>query len=516
MRQAVGIYRSVFAALGHPSLVGVFVIAMLSLGALLVSVGTVIGLISFRDVGYPDSATLLRIDDLFRSGHLYPDINKPPYLVTMYGPLTYVLLGIPYTVAQAAGLDPQLLVRLGVVGAVCVCLLLVFSTSWQMHRSRPVAWLCILFAVSTTPLAQWTTQIRGDFLAVGCSLASIYLLMSPNRNLRVLGSSIFAGIAILIKSTFISAPVAIVLWCLYKRQYREGALWVAVFACLTVGGYAIALWREPLMLDHLMALRHPVLEYRGALELLWVALSQPVVPFAALGFFLIVKNRATGSLLFALYWLTSWAVAIITIVHVGANINYFWEPLLSSAVLAGAGLYDLCRKDRRVPVVITWFLLLLLVRAFSPTLKSDIYYLRISYATLVDYKARKAGWDGLEAIVTGRRFLSTIPDLATHASPPEVMDPYLNASLALGGTWSFAPIVAKLDTSAYDFVAIESGQASGVPVYRGLEIWSEEMWSALKRSYTPSCVFDGIAFWLPKRDPTQFLSDLAAIGCKPS
>jgi hypothetical protein len=182
----------------------------------------------------------------------------------MYGPFTYVLLGVPYAVAQAAGLDPQLAVRLGVVGAMCFCLLLVFFTSWQMHRSRPVAWLCILFAVSTTPLAQWTTLVRGDFLAVGCSLTSIYLLMSPNRSLRVLGSSVFARIAVLIKSTFFSAPVAIVLWYLYKRQYREGAFRVAVFACLIIGGYTIALWREPLMLDHLMALRHPVLEYRGA------------------------------------------------------------------------------------------------------------------------------------------------------------------------------------------------------------------------------------------------------------
>jgi len=516
MRQAVGIYRSVVAALGHPSLVGVFVIAMLSLGALSVFVGTAVGLISFRDVGYPDSATLFRIDGLFRSGHLYPDINKPPYLITIYGPLTYVLLGVPYTIARAAGLDPQLLVRLGVVGAMCVCLLLVFSTSRRMHPSRAVAWLCILFAVSSTPFAQWTTQIRGDFLAVGCSLASIYLLMSSNRNLRVLGSPVLAGIAVLIKSTFLSAPVAIVLWCLYKRQYREGALWVAVFACLIIGGYAIALWREPLMLDHLMALRHPVAEYRGALELLWVALSQPVVPFAALGFFLIFKNQATGSFLFALYWLTSWAVAIGTIPYVGANINYFWEPLLSSAVLAGVGLYDLCRKDRRAPVIVTWFLLLLLVRAFSPTLKNDIYNLRMSYANLVDYKAREARWDGLVAVVTGRRFLSSIPDLATHAASPEMMDPYLNAVLVLGGTWSFAPIVSKLDTGVYDFVAIGTGQASGVPVYRGVEIWSEETWSALKRSYTPSCVIDGIAFWLPKRDPSQFLSDLNAIGCKPS
>src|SRR5262245_59421222 len=105
-------------ALWHRSLTGSVVVLLLA-GALSTAVGTAVGLASFRDVGYPDSATLLRVGDFIHSGKIYPDIDRPPYLVTLYGPLSYVLLGVPYALAEAAGIPPRVMVRLGVVGALC-------------------------------------------------------------------------------------------------------------------------------------------------------------------------------------------------------------------------------------------------------------------------------------------------------------------------------------------------------------------------------------------------------------
>src|SRR5215217_6533640 len=70
-------------------------------GALCTAVGTVQGLANFRDVGYPDSATLLRVAEVVRTGSIYPDPDRPPYLVSIYGPLTYALLAFPYAIADA-------------------------------------------------------------------------------------------------------------------------------------------------------------------------------------------------------------------------------------------------------------------------------------------------------------------------------------------------------------------------------------------------------------------------------
>ena len=96
------------------------------------SVKTTLSLLSFRDVNYPDSATLLRIEGLIHSGRLYPPLDRPPYLVTLYGPLTYFLLGIPCWIAEAIGVTPAIAVRAGVVMAVATCFFLLFSNSFKL------------------------------------------------------------------------------------------------------------------------------------------------------------------------------------------------------------------------------------------------------------------------------------------------------------------------------------------------------------------------------------------------
>src|SRR5262245_19329309 len=53
-----------------PLLTGSVVVLLLA-GTFCVVVGTILGLQHFRDVGYPDSATLLRVRQYVHSGHLY-------------------------------------------------------------------------------------------------------------------------------------------------------------------------------------------------------------------------------------------------------------------------------------------------------------------------------------------------------------------------------------------------------------------------------------------------------------
>lgn len=363
------------------------VVVLLLAGASSIAVGTALGLANFRDVGYPDSSTLLRIGQFIRSGYIYPDSDRPPYLVTIYGPLTYVLLAVPYRLAQAAGIAPQVLVRIGILVALCLCVLLIFLIGRRLYGSRPNAWLCALFAVSALPLASWTTQIRGDFLALALSLLSFYWFLLANGRRPLIGAAICAGIALLVKQTFFAVPIAIVGWLVYRRRYKEAVFWATGVALTVVGGYAIVWWREPLMLKHIAALRHPVLEYREALLILRKAMFQPAVPLAAIGGFLALRKRAPEQLLFLMYCIAAWLVAILTIPKAGGNINYFWEPLMASAVLAEPGLRELQRKANRTLILITAMLFVL------PMLRQEFRYLRTSYSDVNAYQDRKAKWD---------------------------------------------------------------------------------------------------------------------------
>jgi hypothetical protein len=502
-------------ALRLRALLGGSVVALLLSGALCIAVGTALGLANFRDVAYPDSATLLRISEVIRLGRIYPDCDRPPYLVTLYGPLTYVLLAIPYRLAQAAGITPQVLVRLGIVGALCLCVLLTFMISRRLYSSRPMAWLCVLFAVSALPMAPFTTQIRGDFLALAFSLLSLYWFLLTNGRPWAIGAAICAGISLLIKQTFFAVPIAIVSWLIYRRRYKDAFLWSTGLALTVLGGYAIAWWREPLMLKHIAALRHPVLEYRVALLILWHAVSQPVAPFAVIGGFLALSKRTPERLLHLIYCIVAWLVASLTITQVGGSINYFWEPLVASVVLAGPGLCELQRKANRTPILVAAMLFVLLLRAFVPTLRGELAYLRASYANVADYQLRKTKWESFVSTVSGRRLLSIFPDVTVLSTTPEIPDPFLNAVLELRGRWNSGPVVAEINAGVYDLIVIgkgESGAHKG-DGYRGVGLWDDGMWQALKSTYALACAFQDMEIWLPNRGSGKILPGLSGIGC---
>ncbi|MGH9649692.1 MAG: hypothetical protein ACRD3I_04390, partial [Terriglobales bacterium] len=159
--------------------------------------------------------------------------------------------------------------------------MLIFLISKRLHYSRPTAWLCVLYGISITALASWTTQARGDLIAVGFSLLSVYLVLPPTRWMRLLGAAVAAGIAVLVKQTFLAAPIAIVGWHLWGRRYSHAAGCAMAFGLTVISGYGVMYWLEPMMLEHMAAIRDPVLEFRGALRILGKAASQPVAPFAA-------------------------------------------------------------------------------------------------------------------------------------------------------------------------------------------------------------------------------------------
>jgi hypothetical protein len=516
MRHEAWTAGRIVKAMPRKALLGGSVVAFLLAGALCIGVGTALGLANFRDVSYPDSATLLRLGEFIRSGHIYPAIDRPPYLVSLYGPLTYVFLAIPYRLAQAAGITPQVLVRLGIVGALCLCVFLTFMISRRLYSSRPMAWLCALFAVSALPMVSWTTAIRGDFLALALSLLSLYWFLLTNGRPRLIGAEICAGMAILVKQTFFAVPIAIVTWLIFRRRYKDAFLWSTGLALTVLGGYAIAGWREPLMLKHIAALRHPIFGYGEALRILGNALSQPVVPLAVIGGFLALWKHTPERLLYLIYCMVAWLVASLTITQVGGAINYFFEPLVASAVLAGPGLCELQRKANRTPILVTVMLFVLLLRAFVPMLWGELAYLRTSYANVAEYQARKTKWESFVSTVSGRRLLSTYPDVTVLSTTPEIPDPFLNSTLERRGQWNSGPVVAEINAGVYDLIVIAKGEAEahkGIDGYRGIRYWDDGMWRALKRTYAPACVFQDMEIWLPNRGSGKVLPRLSGIGC---
>jgi hypothetical protein len=228
---------------------------------------------------------------------------------------------------------------------------------------------------------------------------------------------------------------------------------------------------------------------------------------------LALRKRTPERLFVLIYCTVAWLVAILTIPQVGGNINYFWEPLLASAVLAAPGLCELQRK--RTPILVTAMLFILLARSFIPMLRTDLVQLTKYYRDVRNYQVQKARWESFISYVSGRRLLSTLPALTARSATPQIPDPYLNSVLERRGHWDSGPVVTRIDAGVYDLIVIGKGEAEQPDFYRGVRLWNYAMWSAVKRSYRLACVFDGNEVWLPRQSSAELFVGLAAIGCLP-
>jgi hypothetical protein len=94
---------------------------------------------------------------------------------------------------------------------------------------------------------------------------------------------------------------------------------------------------------------------------------------------------------------------------------------------------------------------------------------------------------------------------------PEIPDPYLNSVLELRGQWNSGPVVAQINAGMYDLIVVWGGPEAFT--YRGVWLWDDEMWGALKRTYRLACVFEDMEVWLPNRGSAEVLRSLSGIGC---
>jgi hypothetical protein len=488
---------------------------LLVIGVLAMAITSIADVVYFSDVGYPDSATLLRVQELLSTGQIYPDFDIPPYLVTLYGPLCYVLLGSLYKIAQWLALDPRTIIRLGIIATLLLCALTIFRISQRLYLERGFAFLSLLFATSIAPLASYAITIRGDLPALALSLSSFYLYLGALNSRKRLVAAICAGLALLVKQTFLAVPCAILIWHFWRREFREGFLWVSVVLGTVFLGYAVAYLREPAIVRHFAALGSPIFEFPGALQLMGEAFLQPQTLFGMFGVFLAIHEGDSRKLLFSCYWFASWLIAALTIVQIGGDRNYFWEPLLVSAIGAGHGLVCFVRNVNRGPAFLKILAALVLFGVFFPALKTELFQITVSYSSLKTHDHARSEWELFLSRIRGRRILSTFADITIESRVPEVPDPFLNNVLAQRGKWDVTPILREIRSSTYDLVIVRSDLAAGASFHRGLGIWSPSIWQALKRNYVRACVLWNLEVWVPRdTDSAHLLEALSTTRCK--
>ncbi len=466
---------------------------------------------SFRDVAYPDSATTLRVGDFVRTGVLYPDVTQPPYYPTPYGPLSYVILSVPYRLSLHTSYPVERGLRMGVLAFFLASVALTFLISRRLTGSTTAALLTVLFAVSSREVGRWPVLIRSDFLALTFALLSVWLCVGDERRWKFALAAVCAGLSLLCKQTFVAMPIAMLAWLLWRQRFSTAVLWIAGVGTTTIAGYAFFIWREPLAWQHFAALSHPIYEYRVASSIILRSLRQAKVLFFVLAAYFVWRHRQEKPLFVVIYGLTAWLVGVLTIPQVGGNINYFFEFWMAAAILAAPGLLEAERRLRRAPVALTGLLILVTIYLVAPNLRSDRATWRTTYQERQSHTRRQAEWEKFRSVLVGRRLFSLVPYFTIWSSVPEVPDPLMNSVLERTGQWSSAPIVRNLEAGVYE--AIPGYWRSENPIlYRGQKLLPS-LYGPIERNYVRTCRFQGFDVWLPARGAPELKARLLDAGC---
>lgn len=457
---------------------------------------------SVEEAGFGDSYVLFDTLRAARTGTIYPDLSEPPYLPAQYGPWLYLILAWPARLSQSG--NPFLGPRLVALAAYLTCLLLVYLIAGTVWRSRRAAVWSVALAASYAVIPEWVLQLRSDFPAIACSLLSIWLVLRPGRRMIAL-AGIAAACAVIFKFTMVAAAVGSLLWLVLQGRRRQAAAFLIGLAAFLLGATLWMMRSEPRMIEQMLAMSPPILEFKGYWQIIKRVIKEPQVWLAAssLAF---VRLRGARLLLF-LFAMASLAVALVTEMQAGGNINYFYEFLFAMAPFAGYGAVRMIRGCHEQPVLACFTAALLALACILPVGMQTAGRARLAaFVPTLNGRVR-----AVERVLSDKRVFSTVPRLALASAQPPLIEPWTLSIWALQGKTDASIWTGPIRRGEYDVVVTFDVRAD----WRGIALIDRRLLTAITAVYSPYCRYETYWFHLPREgDSAGLRGSLDAIGCK--
>jgi len=459
------------------------------------------------EAGYGDSYVLYDVLNYQKTGTIYRDLSKPPFLPAQYSPLVYVVYSLPGRLGIFH--NPFEGPRLLALASFFVCVGLVVSIVNVLLPVR-FAWTWAILLVCSISMWRWVLQIRGDFPGICLSLLSIRFLLARSP-WAVAVAGLCAGLATQFKVIFVAAAVAGVLWLSIRTRWKELVAFAVPAGIASVAPYLIYQLHEPRMLRQMLALSPGIPDVRGALTLASQAASDPVVLLALFGLPAVVRHFWPRWTLLIIFATTAFAIAGLTVIQAGGNDNYFFEALFAVVPLAVLGVFRMMALAPRNPVATLIVVGVLAICLLVPRA-------RLSYGRIVSdpvtLAMRNDAFRQLEQVLQGYRIFSTVPRVALLDREPPLVDPALLFYLQRLGKIDATPLFTGIRGGRYD-VVVTNVRPWG---HRGLLIIGPELHDAIDAAYRPHCTYDAWLFHLPEASTNAnnaLREGLARIGCHP-
>jgi hypothetical protein len=251
---------------------------------------------------------------------------------SIYGPLYYLLGARLISPSAPAYLPLRLLSILSTLGLAAGCGVLAF---WLTRRALAAALAPLLF-LSYGFVTRHGTSARSDLVAVLLAFIGFLLAFRFQRDRRVLLATPFMLLSFFYKQQYVAGPLAVVLFLLIERRYRQAAEFAGLSAAsglMLLGFFQFLVFPGQAFFHHFLLYNvtpfsWQQFKYAG---LMFFALVMLVPLLLGAEFLRRGRNRLLGC-----YLACGVVLALVTVSKVGSDAHYWLECVLALSALVAA------------------------------------------------------------------------------------------------------------------------------------------------------------------------------------
>ncbi|MBI2861905.1 MAG: glycosyltransferase family 39 protein [Chloroflexi bacterium] len=405
---------------------------------------------------------------------IYKDLFAYPYTVAAYSPLSYL---IPAQLMKLFGLSfvPMRVLSLFAVLATSFCLGVIV---WRRTRDWAAALAGGVLFLTFVNIVEWAAWYRMDTVGLFFTVLGLLVLAGERSLSRVYMAALCFLVSLLIKQTFVAAPLAVgISLLLFDRRllvHFLGALGVPLLAITA----ALQWWTGGWFLDNVvLANANPwywmgVLQYgRFATPHLFIIVGITIALWQSL------RRPRDLSVLYAL----ATFLWVLGLAKRGGSLNYLLENAAALSILAGFAFHrvkDMYRQPaslwrRRLEIAILAELFFVLSLPILGILDTRLGALAPQEIGEVVARASAAPGD----------VLSDDLWLPTLAGKEAVFEPAIYAIFARQGLWDQSDLLQRVREGSFGLVVLRR-PLDGPPFpFNDWTWWDEELWHELGTHY---------------------------------
>lgn len=292
-------------------------------------------------ISYPEGFVLNQSHLISKGESMYRAINEYPYLVSNYPPVYPFLCALFVKLFGLSFVYGRLITFLA---SIFICWIIYIIL--KKDTAREIAIISALLFIASSYIYKNNPFFRVDMLGLLFSLIGIYMFQKTDKLIFV---TIFFIAALYTKQTFISAPIAVVLYLFLTDKKRALTFVVLMLLCYITIFFLINLYTKGEFYRHNFLYNMNIFIFKQmAKHYIWFLQNHAImILFSVIFLFLpdIQKNYS----IFVIYFISS-ALVAVSVGKIGANMNYFFETIMVSCILIGLAIKRLMEmiKDEKI------------------------------------------------------------------------------------------------------------------------------------------------------------------------